>query len=152
MTRGGGGGGGGLLLQNFEGSNSQQHNFGIGPFGDFNCYLVIILLEILHIIKYGIKFLNAVSKIYRQFVKRLFTQTWRYLIQVLQYLTINFGFVPFFSQPFSSFFFNFRINALEEQLESQKLTTGKQVEEESLKYKLALVGLPSISQLSNHDS
>ncbi|XP_073245435.1 rab11 family-interacting protein 3-like isoform X3 [Porites lutea] len=31
-----------------------------------------------------------------------------------------------------------RINALEEQLESQKLTTGKQVEEESLKYKLAL--------------
>ena len=50
------------------------------------------------------------------------------------------------------FFFNFRINALEEQLESQKLTTGKQVEEESLKYKLALVGLPSISQLINHDS
>lgn len=31
-----------------------------------------------------------------------------------------------------------RINALEEQLESQKLTTGKQVEEESSKYKLAL--------------
>ena len=50
------------------------------------------------------------------------------------------------------FFFNFRINALEEQLESQKLTTGKQVEEESLKYKLALVGLPTISQLSNHNS
>ena len=50
------------------------------------------------------------------------------------------------------FFFNFRINALEEQLESQKLTTGKQVEEESLKYKLALVGLPSISELSNHNS
>lgn len=31
-----------------------------------------------------------------------------------------------------------RINALEEQLESQKVTTGKQVEEESLKYKSAL--------------
>ena len=53
---------------------------------------------------------------------------------------------------FLIFFFNFRINALEEQLESQKVTTGKQVEEESLKYKLALVGLPSISQLSNHNS
>lgn len=31
-----------------------------------------------------------------------------------------------------------RINALEEQIESQKVTTGKQVEEESFKYKLAL--------------
>jgi len=31
-----------------------------------------------------------------------------------------------------------RINALEEQLESQKLTTGQQVEEESIKYKTAL--------------
>ena len=58
----------------------------------------------------------------------------------------------FHSLSYLFFFFNFRINALEEQLESQKLTTGKQVEEESLKYKLALVGLPSISQLSNHDS
>ena len=62
-------------------------------------------------------------------------------------------FAPFFFIAFCTlFFFNFRINALEEQLESQKLTTGKQVEEESLKYKLALVGLPSISQLSNHYS
>lgn len=33
-----------------------------------------------------------------------------------------------------------RINALEEQLETQKLSTGKQVEEEGLKYKVALVG------------
>ena len=37
-------------------------------------------------------------------------------------------------------YFLFRINALEEQIESQKVTTGKQVEEEGLKYKLALVG------------
>lgn len=36
--------------------------------------------------------------------------------------------------------FFFRINALEEQIESQKVTTGKQVEEESFKHKLALVG------------
>lgn len=35
----------------------------------------------------------------------------------------------------------FRINALEEQIESQKVTTGKQVEEESFKYKLALVSI-----------
>ena len=48
------------------------------------------------------------------------------LIKVLQY--------------FIYVFFFFRINALEEQIESQKLTTGKQVEEESFKYKLALVG------------
>ncbi|XP_078347597.1 uncharacterized protein LOC144632752 isoform X2 [Oculina patagonica] len=34
-----------------------------------------------------------------------------------------------------------RINALEEQIESQKLTTGQQVEEESLKHKLALTKL-----------
>ena len=61
-------------------------------------------------------------------------------------------FAPFFHSLSYLFFFNFRINALEEQLESQKLTTGQQVEEESLKYKLALVGLPSISQLSNRNS
>ena len=36
-------------------------------------------------------------------------------------------------------FFLFRINALEEQIESQKVTTGQQVEEEGLKYKSALV-------------
>ncbi|PFX17972.1 rab11 family-interacting protein 4-like isoform X1 [Stylophora pistillata] len=34
-----------------------------------------------------------------------------------------------------------RINALEEQLESQKVSTGKQVEEESLRYKTALTKL-----------
>lgn len=37
--------------------------------------------------------------------------------------------------------FYFRVNALEEQLESQRVTTGKQVEEEGIKYKIALVGL-----------
>lgn len=35
--------------------------------------------------------------------------------------------------------FYYRINALEEQLETQKVSTGKQVEEESLRYKTALV-------------
>jgi len=41
--------------------------------------------------------------------------------------------------------FFFRINALEEQIESQKVTTGKQVEEESIKHKLALVGFCSFN-------
>ncbi|XP_015752930.1 PREDICTED: rab11 family-interacting protein 4A-like [Acropora digitifera] len=41
-----------------------------------------------------------------------------------------------------------RINALEEQLETQKLSTGKQVEEEGLKYKVALTKL----ERENEDS
>jgi len=44
--------------------------------------------------------------------------------------------------------FVFRINALEEQLESQKLTTGQQVEEESIKYKTALVGVMALKPSS----
>ena len=38
----------------------------------------------------------------------------------------------------------FRINALEEQLENQKLSTGKQVEEEGIKYKVALVSFNAV--------
>lgn len=51
-----------------------------------------------------------------------------------------FSLVLTISKTVLSYDFFFRINALEEQIESQKVTTGKQVEEESLKYKLALVG------------
>ena len=46
--------------------------------------------------------------------------------------------------------FFFRINALEEQIESQKVTTGKQVEEESFKYKLALVCIWSFYSNNSH--